>query len=264
MSQRIQSPYAVELGMTYGNPSIARHCQTQGTGLRPYTAVSVVSAIRRQQQRAPLVPYGGFAAYPQHAGHPHHQALPRPSGLHRGFGSERSRTLGGHGEAGQADHELSRRAALYAGQGRSVFCECHKTARLLAEALKLDTTQYTVCFQSRFGKAEWVQPYFATTLAEFGKQKMKRVDVICPGFSSDCLETLEEIALEGKHIFQQNGGGEYHYIPALNEREAWIHAMTDIALENLQGWISTEWDAEAAAKLDQAAQARAQALGAKS
>ena len=97
-------------------------------------------------------------------------------------------------------------------------------------------------------------------LETLGKAKTKRIDVVCPGFSSDCLETLEEIAMEGKQIFQSNGGGEYHYIPCLNARETWIQAMCDIALENLQGWVSAEWDAEEAQKQANLTAQRAQAL----
>jgi ferrochelatase len=119
-------------------------------------------------------------------------------------------------------------------KGDPYHCECYKTARLLAEALGLEKEAFTVAFQSRFGKQEWLKPYLASTLAELGKAKTKRIDVICPGFSSDCLETLEEIAMEGKEIFTHAGGGEYHYIPALNENEAWIAAMSTIALENLE------------------------------
>jgi ferrochelatase len=121
-------------------------------------------------------------------------------------------------------------------KGDPYHCECHKTGRLLAEALELTKDQYMVCFQSRFGRAEWLQPYFAATLESLGKQKTGRVDVICPGFSSDCLETLEEIAMEGKATFLSAGGGEFHYIPALNERDPWIHALCDIAIQHMQGW----------------------------
>ena len=95
-----------------------------------------------------------------------------------------------------------------------------------------------------------------------GQAKTKRIDVICPGFSGDCLETLEEIAMEGKEIFTHAGGGEYHYIPALNENEAWIHAMTTIALENLQGWMSEDWDSAKATKDNELTKTRAQTLGA--
>jgi ferrochelatase len=119
-----------------------------------------------------------------------------------------------------------------------------------------------ISFQSRFGKQEWLKPYLASTLENLGKEKTKRIDVICQGFSSDCLETLEEIAMEGKHIFQSNGGGEYHYIPALNENDAWIHPMTEIALENLQGWVTEEWDSTQARQVAEMTKLRAQSLGA--
>lgn len=112
--------------------------------------------------------------------------------------------------------------------------QCIQTGRLLAQALNLGESQYQICFQSRFGRAEWIKPYTADVLTELGKQKTGRIDVICPGFVSDCLETLEEIAIEGKAIFQHAGGGEYNYIPCLNERHDWLQALTDMAVESLE------------------------------
>ncbi|MDO9012109.1 MAG: ferrochelatase [Gallionella sp.] len=143
-------------------------------------------------------------------------------------------------------------------KGDPYHCECHKTGRLLAEALGLQQEQYLVSFQSRFGKAEWIKPYTTATLKELGLQKIPRVDVVCPGFVADCLETLEEIAMEGKEDFQHAGGGEYHYIPCLNDRNDWIHALTDLVLDNLQGWLSVP----DAAELEQS-RLRALAMGAK-
>jgi len=143
-------------------------------------------------------------------------------------------------------------------KGDFYHCECHKTGRLLAQELGLKQEQYTVSFQSRFGKTEWIKPYTTTTLVELGKQKTKRVDVVCPGFVADCLETLEEIAIEGKNDFRRAGGGEYHYIPCLNERNDWIHALADLVVDNLQGWL-VEPDA---AELEQG-RLRALAMGAK-
>ena len=119
-------------------------------------------------------------------------------------------------------------------QGDPYHCECYKTARLLAEALKLKESEYIVSFQSRFGRAEWLKPYYAEMMADLGKKKEKNVHVICPGFSSDCLETLEEINIEGRHIFLSNGGKNFSYIPALNDNPDWIDAMQGIILENLQ------------------------------
>jgi len=143
-------------------------------------------------------------------------------------------------------------------KGDPYHCECHKTGRLLAEALGLQKEQYLVSFQSRFGKAEWIKPYTTATLKELGQQKIRRVDVVCPGFVADCLETLEEIAMEGKEDFQHAGGGEYHYIPCLNDRNDWIHALTDLVLDNLQGWLSVPDTGE----LEQG-RLRALAMGAK-
>ena len=144
-------------------------------------------------------------------------------------------------------------------KGDPYHCECHKTARLLAEALKLDASQYQVCFQSRFGRAEWLKPYTAATLEQLGQQNTRRVDVVCPGFVADCLETLEEIAIEGRTIFIQAGGREFHYIPCLNGRSDWIHALADFALTYLQGWMGLVQTEEQAAQSRQ----RALDLGAK-
>jgi ferrochelatase len=123
-------------------------------------------------------------------------------------------------------------------KGDPYHCECLKSGRLIAEELGLNKDQYIVSFQSRFGKAEWIQPYTTATLKALGAQKTRRVDVVCPGFVSDCLETLEEIAQEGKEDFLHAGGAEYHYIPCLNERPDWIQALGDLALNNLQGWLT--------------------------
>lgn len=130
-------------------------------------------------------------------------------------------------------HGLPRRSL---DLGDPYFCECHKTGRLLAERLNLKAEQFQICFQSRFGKAEWLQPYTAPTLHDWGKQGIRRVDVICPGFLADCLETLEEIALEGRDDFLAAGGQAYHYIPALNEAPDWIHALADLTETHLAGW----------------------------
>ena len=145
-------------------------------------------------------------------------------------------------------------------KGDPYHCECRNTARLLAEALKLTPDRYQVTFQSRFGRAEWLKPYTAEKLMELGKQKLARVDVVCPGFVADCLETLEEIAILGKTIFLNAGGRDFHFIPCLNERDDWIHALADIAARNLLGWVGAE---PSAADLERSRE-RALAFGAKS
>lgn len=116
-------------------------------------------------------------------------------------------------------------------------CLCRKTGRLLAEALGLEEGRWQVSFQSRFGREPWMQPYTDETLKAWGAEKLSRVDVICPGFSADCLETLEEIAVENRHYFEEAGGGAFHYIPALNADEAHIEALGRIATDQMQGWL---------------------------
>jgi ferrochelatase len=148
-------------------------------------------------------------------------------------------------------------------RGDPYHCECQRTARLLAEALTLKPDQYRLTFQSRFGRAEWLKPYTMDSMIELGKQKVGRVDVMCPGFVSDCLETLEEIAIENKAAFLRAGGGEFHYIPCLNERDGWIRALTDIALENLRGWVPADWDGPSAGRAAEASRQRALAMGAR-
>ena len=121
-------------------------------------------------------------------------------------------------------------------KGDPYYCECQKTGRLLAESLSLGSDQYQITFQSRFGRAEWLKPYTAQTLVELAQSGAQRVDAICPGFTADCLETLEEIAMEGMGEFLQAGGRGFYYIPCLNEREDWINALTALVATHLQGW----------------------------
>jgi ferrochelatase len=130
-------------------------------------------------------------------------------------------------------HGIPRRAV---DRGDPYERECHETATLLAEALGLGPGQYRVAFQSRFGRAQWLQPYTAEVLAELGRQRLDPVDVICPGFVSDCLETLEEIRIEGKALFVEAGGGDLRYIPCLNDRHEWLAALTDMAERSLDAW----------------------------
>ena len=144
--------------------------------------------------------------------------------------------------------------------GDPYHCECLKTARLLATQLGLSKDQYKVTFQSRFGKAKWLQPYTEPTLIALGKAGVKRVDVVCPGFTSDCLETLEEINQEARHAFLVAGGKEFNYIPCLNDSPEWITALCDISLQHLCGWpTQAAPDAQALA----ASRDAALALGAK-
>jgi protoporphyrin/coproporphyrin ferrochelatase len=144
--------------------------------------------------------------------------------------------------------------------GDPYHCECHKTARLLAEKLGLSKDQYKLTFQSRFGKAKWLEPYTEPTLIAMAKAGVKRVDVVCPGFTGDCLATLEEIAQEARAAFLMAGGKEFNYIPCLNDSPEWITALTGIAQQHLAGWpVPPRADDPALA----ASRAAALALGAK-
>ncbi len=120
--------------------------------------------------------------------------------------------------------------------GDPYHCECRKTARLLAAQLGLAQDRYQVTFQSRFGKAKWLEPYTEPTLVALAQGGMKSVDVICPGFTSDCLETLEEIDMEARQAFLRAGGESFRYIPCLNDQPEWIRALADLAERHLQGW----------------------------
>lgn len=120
--------------------------------------------------------------------------------------------------------------------GDPYHCQCHKTARLLAEKLELCAEEWAISFQSRFGKAKWLQPYTSETLKQWASAGVSSVDVICPGFSADCLETLEEIEGENREYFEEAGGKSYRYIPALNDRADHIAAIADVIQKNCAGW----------------------------
>ena len=128
--------------------------------------------------------------------------------------------------------------------GDPYHCECIKTARLLAETLGLTKDEWQLTFQSRFGKAKWLEPYTEPTLIAMAQAGVKRVDVVCPGFTVDCLETLEEIAMEAKEAFLHAGleaaadtqGRVFHYIPCLNDSPVWAQSLCRIALQHLSGW----------------------------
>ncbi len=114
--------------------------------------------------------------------------------------------------------------------------QCQQTAALLVSELALSPTECLVTFQSRFGKAEWLQPYTAPTLRELGAAGVRRVDVFCPGFTADCIETIEEIGLEVRDEFLHAGGKQFERIPCLNASSAWIAALAEIVAQHLQGW----------------------------
>lgn len=124
----------------------------------------------------------------------------------------------------------------YFMQGDPYFCHCQATARLVAEKLGLAANEWQVVFQSRFGRERWLEPYADLTLQETARQGVRTVDVVCPGFSVDCLETLEEIAIQNREAFIEAGGSDLRYIPALNAAPAHVEALCELIARNLQGW----------------------------
>ena len=152
-------------------------------------------------------------------------------------------------------HGLPRRSLAL---GDPYHCECLKTGRLLTERLKLREDNVVVTFQSRFGKAERLKPYTQATLVELARKGVGRVDVMCPGFVADCLETLEEIDQEVRAAFLAAGGKEFGYIPCLNDQHDWIAALAGIAIGQMGGWSAEAADP---AGLERS-KARARAAGA--
>ena len=156
-------------------------------------------------------------------------------------------------------HGLPKRSLV---QGDPYHCECQQTARLIAEQLDLKPEEWVLTFQSRFGMAEWLQPYTDKTLKSLPSKGIESVDVFCPGFSADCIETLEEIDIQNHEIFLQSGGKSFNYIPALNDTPAHIQALTQIISRHIQGWPECTRSPRAPEERENIRQ-RAQQLGAK-
>jgi protoporphyrin/coproporphyrin ferrochelatase len=125
----------------------------------------------------------------------------------------------------------------YLAKGDPYHCQCVKTARLLREALNWPQDHYRQTFQSRFGPEQWLKPYTDKTVEELAKSGVKKMVMIAPGFSADCLETLEELDVENREIFLHNGGEKFSYIPCLNDSKLGVDVMRAVALRELGGWI---------------------------
>ncbi|MHB8745381.1 MAG: ferrochelatase [Gammaproteobacteria bacterium] len=246
LAQRFKGPVQVALGMRYGNPSLR-------AGLE---------ALRAAGARRLLV----LPLYPQYSATTTASTFDAVAGIlktwrwqpelrfvnnyHADAGyiaaiadSVRAHWLQ-HGEPERlmfSFHGLPKRYLL---AGDPYHCECYATARQVAAQLGLPAERWQLTFQSRFGREEWLKPYCDQTLRAWGKAGVKRVDVVCPGFSADCLETLEEINQQNRAIFLAAGGGAYHYIPALNDSPAHITMLGDLIALHTQGWPETaaDWD----------------------
>lgn len=239
LSRRIRAPLVVEHAMRYGTPSIPdvlhklkeQNCQRilvvpmypQYAASTTATVNDIVFGTLQQMRNTPaLRTIRDFHDRP---------------GYVRALATSINEYWVAHGKPEKLLMSFHGLPQYTLDKGDPYYHECQETGRLLAQELALQPGQYGISFQSRFGRTEWMKPYTTDTLKTWGAQQVGRVDVVCPGFVADCLETLEEIAMECREDFQHAGGGEYHYIPCLNEREDWIAALTELVLDNLHGWL---------------------------
>jgi ferrochelatase len=235
------SPLQFRLGMRYGKPSIEQALETLRTAgvtrllvlpLYPQysapTTASTFDAVSAVLQRWRWLPELRFiASYHDH-----------PAYLDTLAESVRSHWQ----QHGQGERLLMSFHGLpldYFLAGDPYFCQCQRTARELAKRLSLSGGQWAVTFQSRFGPRQWLQPYTDKTLEAWGQREIGNIDVMCPGFAIDCLETLEEIQLQNAEIFRAAGGGELRYIPALNDSAEHTTALMRLINEHTQGWAAT-------------------------
>jgi ferrochelatase len=238
LSRRWNGAVTVALGMRYGNPSIGTALEgLRGRGmghllvlpLYPQyaspTIGSTFDAVAAELRTWRWVPelriVGGY--------HDHGPYLEAVTQSVRQTWAERERP----DRLLFSFHGLPQRIAR---AGDPYSHQCHATAQRVAERLKLIEGEWAVSFQSRFGREEWLRPYTDQTLREWAAAGVGRVDVLCPGFAADCLETLEEVALQNRSLFLRAGGRAYHYIPALNDHPDHIHALADLVMAHIQGW----------------------------
>ncbi|HZW60519.1 MAG TPA: ferrochelatase [Woeseiaceae bacterium] len=266
LSARLSGRVHVELAMSYGRPSIdaaleslyrqhARRIlllplypQYSGT-----TTGSVFTDVSRSLARRRWVPELRFVNH-------YHDAAGYIAALAASVRDFHDRE-GRGGRLLFSFHGLPRRMLE---DGDPYHCQCQKTARLVAEALELGPGEWAVSFQSRVGREEWLRPYTDELLAQWGRDGAGDVDVICPGFAADCLETLEEIAMQNAERFAAAGGGRLRYIPALNARDDHIAFLSRLVEKHVGGWpeLSPDWSAAAAANARDRSLRRARAMGA--
>jgi ferrochelatase len=255
------SPVQIELAMTYGEPSVANaldrllargarriltlplYPQYSGT-----TTAAVFDLVVKELGRYRWLPESRFVTH-------YHDAPGYITALAASVRESWS-------ESGRGDrllmsfHGVPKSTLI---NGDPYHCHCQKTARLLAKALGLADSEWLISFQSRVGREEWLTPYTEATVKNLGSQGLRRLDVICPGFSTDCLETLEEIAMQNAEFFSEAGGGSLHYIPSLNARDDHVDVLAALIAQHTVGWST---DGDGAARRESCE--RAKAMGAAS
>ncbi len=264
LREKVGNPLHVELGMTYGEPSIPgalgrlrdkgcrrvlvlplyAHYSSSSTGAVFDAVMKELMTWRRVPEIRTIHEFHGEPA------------------LIRALASSIRETWEEGGEPQKLVMSFHGIPLRYFAAGDPYHCLCHKTARLVAGELGLAPERYVVTFQSTFGKEEWLEPATDATIAALPKQGVKHLDVVCPGFSIDCLETLEEIDGLNREIFMEAGGEHFRYIPSLNDRPDHVAFLVDLAARHLGGWTiaNEDWDGEAAAREAAASRQRAEAL----
>ncbi|OHV12719.1 ferrochelatase [Kushneria phosphatilytica] len=228
----------VELAMTYGRPTMeAAGLTFRKAGVERILVLPLYPQYSRTTT-APVFDRLADALAPC----PHLPELRMVRDYHEepGYIDALAASVREHWEArGRQNHLLMSYHGIpkrYANEGDPYPKHCTRTSHLLAERLGLRDDQWTMTYQSRFGREEWLKPYTDETLTAWGKAGHDGVDVICPAFAADCLETLEEISIQNREFFQDNGGGDYSYIPALNDREDHIALLEQLVVRHTTGW----------------------------
>ncbi len=239
LGERLKAPVAVAYAMRYGQPSIAE--QIAALKARGCDRVLLIPLYPQYSASTTATAFdAAFGALSRLRNQPEIRTVREFHDDPGYIGALEASVRDYWGRRGRPDvlvmsfHGVPRRTVEL---GDPYYAQCLATGKRLAEALGLAQSEYRVTFQSRFGRAEWLQPYTAEVLAELGQRRLGLVDVICPGFVCDCLETLEEIAIEGRDIYTAAGGRELRYIPCLNDRHEWVKALTDLTVRNLAGWM---------------------------
>ena len=248
LQERLGEAYRVVLGMRYGEPSIARAVQSlEQEGVERIlvfpmfpqfscaTTGSIYDAVNRAAlgRRCPWffsrkrqMPALRFV--PPYADHPAYI-----NALKQSVAEAVGRLSWTPDRYLITFHGIPRR---YVDEGDPYRRQCEETAHQLATALGLDDDEWVRGFQSRFGKEPWLEPYTEEVLERLGGQGVRRLVAVCPGFTADCLETLDEIGREGAEQFSSGGGQQFHLVPCLNDHPAWLDAMATIARQDLSGW----------------------------
>jgi len=266
LTARISGSVNVELGMSYGEPSInAALERLNASGARRIvclplypqysgtTTASVFDAVTGALSQQRWVPEFRFISH-------YHDA--------RGYIAAQAQNIREYWEQNGRGQKL---LFSFHGipkdtltNGDPYHCQCHKSARLIAQSLELGDDDWAVSFQSRLGRAEWLRPYTDETVRKLGGEGLQRLDVVCPGFAADCLETLEEIAMQNAAFFRSAGGGSLNYIPALNARDDHVAFLARLIEKHAAGWpeSSTDWSSSDIARELDKSQQRALAMGA--